>query len=97
MKLNQKQIENKFKDLEGWILNKNIQVISKSYKFNDFKEAFLWMTYISEEAERVNHHPEWKNVYNTVEIILTTHDVSGLSNKDFLLANFMDKEFQKFL
>jgi len=97
MKLNQKQIENKFKDLEGWILNKNIQLISKSYKFNDFKEAFLWMTYISEEAERLNHHPEWKNVYNTVEIILTTHDVSGLSNKDFLLANFMDKEFQKFL
>ena len=97
MKLSQKQIENKFKDLEGWILNKNIQLISKSYKFNDFKEAFLWMTYISEEAERLNHHPEWKNVYNTVEIILTTHDVSGLSNKDFLLANFMDKEFQKFL
>ncbi|MAW58096.1 MAG: 4a-hydroxytetrahydrobiopterin dehydratase [Alphaproteobacteria bacterium] len=97
MKLNQKQIEHKFKDLEGWILNKNIQLISKSYKFNDFKEAFLWMTYISEEAERLNHHPEWKNVYNTVEIILTTHDVSGLSNKDFLLANFMDKEFQKFL
>ena len=97
MKLNQKQIDHKFKDLEGWILNKNIQLISKSYKFNDFKEAFLWMTYISEEAERLNHHPEWKNVYNTVEIILTTHDVSGLSNKDFLLANFMDKEFQKFL
>ena len=97
MKLNQKQIEHKFKDLEGWILNKNIQLISKSYKFNDFKEAFLRMTYISEEAERLNHHPEWKNVYNTVEIILTTHDVSGLSNKDFLLANFMDKEFQKFL
>lgn len=97
MKLNQKQIEHKFKDLEGWILNKNIQLISKSYKFNDFKEAFLWMTYISEEAERLNHHPEWKNVYNTVEVILTTHDVSGLSNKDFLLANFMDKEFQKFL
>ena len=97
MKLSQKKIEHKFKDLEGWILNKNIQLISKSYKFNDFKEAFLWMTYISEEAERLNHHPEWKNVYNTVEIILTTHDVSGLSNKDFLLANFMDKEFQKFL
>ena len=97
MKLNQKQIEHKFKDLEGWILNKNIQLISKSYKFNDFKEAFLWMTYISEEAEKLNHHHEWKNVYNTVEIILTTHDVSGLSNKDFLLANFMDKEFQKFL
>ena len=97
MKLNQKQIEHKFKDLEGWILNKNIQLISKSYKFNDFKDAFLWMTYISEEAERLDHHPEWKNVYNTVDIILTTHDVSGLSNKDFLLANFMDKEFQKFL
>ena len=97
MKLNQDQIENKFRDLEGWILNKNTQVISKSYKFNDFKEAFMWMKNISEEAERLDHHPEWKNVYNTVDIILTTHDVSGLSNKDFLLANFMDKEFQKFL
>ena len=96
MKLNQKEVQNKFKNLEGWIFNKSTQSISKTYKFNDFKEAFLWMIYISEEAERLNHHPEWKNVYNTVDIILTTHDVSGLSNKDFLLAHFMDKEFQIF-
>ena len=97
MKLNQKEVQIKFKDLEGWILDKGTQAISKQYKFQNFKKAFLWMTYISKEAERLNHHPEWKNVYNTVEVVLTTHDVSGLSNKDFILALLMDKEFKKLI
>lgn len=97
MKLNKDEIKSKFKEIEGWILIKDSHFISKKFKFKDFKDAFLWMTYISEEAERLNHHPEWKNVYNTVEVVLTTHDVAGLSNKDFLLALFMDKEFKKFL
>jgi len=97
MKLNQKEVQIKFKDLEGWKLDKGAEAISKQYKFKNFKEAFLWMTYISEEAERLNHHPEWKNVYNTVEVVLTTHDVSGLSNKDFILALLMDKEFKKLI
>ena len=55
------------------------------------------MTYLSEEAERLNHHPEWRNVYNTVDVLLTTHDVSGLSTKDFDLALLMDIEFKKFI
>ena len=97
MKLNQKEVQIKFKDLEGWKLDKGAEAISKQYKFKNFKKAFLWMTYISEEAERLNHHPEWKNVYNTVEVVLTTHDVSGLSNKDFILALLMDKEFKKLI
>ena len=55
------------------------------------------MANIAEEAENLNHHPEWKNVYHTVEVVLTTHDVSGLSDKDFTLALLMDREFTKFL
>ena len=97
MKLNKKDIEDKLLSLEDWQFNSENQFIFKKYKFNNFKSAFLWMTYISEEAEKLNHHPEWKNIYNTVEVVLTTHDILGLSNKDFILALFMDKEFKKFL
>ena len=97
MKLEQKDIENKLLSLEDWKFNRETQIIFKKYTFNNFKSAFLWMTYISEEAEKLNHHPEWKNIYNTVEVVLTTHDILGLSNKDFILALFMDKEFKKFL
>jgi len=97
MKLDQKEVEIKIKDLDGWILDKETQAIKKTYKFQNFKKAFLWMTYLSEEAERLNHHPEWRNVYNTVDVLLTTHDVSGLSTKDFDLALLMDIEFKKFI
>ncbi|PPR17233.1 MAG: putative pterin-4-alpha-carbinolamine dehydratase [Alphaproteobacteria bacterium MarineAlpha9_Bin3] len=97
MKLEQKDVENKLLSLEDWKFNGETQTIFKKYTFNNFKSAFLWMTHISEEAERLNHHPEWKNIYNTVEVVLTTHDILGLSNKDFILALFMDKEFKKFL
>lgn len=97
MQLNQKEITEKLKSLQGWQLNKDTKVIFKKYKFNNFKNAFLWMANIAEEAENLNHHPEWKNVYNTVEVVLTTHDVSGLSDKDFTLALLMDREFTKFL
>lgn len=97
MKLNKKEVQIKSKNLEGWALKDDTQVIFKIFKFKNFKEAFLWMTSISEEAERLDHHPEWKNIYNTVDVVLTTHDVLGLSDKDFQLAEFMDKEFKKFL
>ena len=53
------------------------------------------MTSISIEAEKLNHHPEWANVYNKIEIKLSTHDVLGLSKKDFLMAIYMDQEFMK--
>ena len=87
MKLDQKEVEIKIKDLEGWVLDKETQAITKTYKFQNFKKAFLWMTYLSEEAERLNHHPEWRNVYNTVDVLLTTHDVSGSVSYTHLRAH----------
>jgi 4a-hydroxytetrahydrobiopterin dehydratase len=65
--------------------------ISREFVFADFVEAFGFMTEVALQAEKRNHHPEWSNVYNRVAVTLTTHDVEGLSMKDFELARFMDQ------
>lgn len=62
----------------------------KTFKFKSFVRAFGWMTQIALWAEKMNHHPEWFNVYNKVEVRLTTHDVGGLSELDFKLAEKME-------
>jgi 4a-hydroxytetrahydrobiopterin dehydratase len=64
--------------------------LTKSFKFKSFIRAFGWMSQIAIWAEKLNHHPEWFNVYNKVEVQLTTHDVGGLSELDFKLAAKMD-------
>ncbi len=64
--------------------------LTKIYKFKNFVEAFGFMTQAAMVAEKKNHHPEWFNVYNTVKVQLTTHDVEGLSYKDFDLAQRME-------
>jgi 4a-hydroxytetrahydrobiopterin dehydratase len=75
--------------LEGWtFLNNGIE---KDFKFRDFVDAFSFMTRVAIEAERVNHHPEWSNVWNKVHIRLSTHDAGGLTDKDFTLAEVIDK------
>ncbi|EED31756.1 4a-hydroxytetrahydrobiopterin dehydratase [gamma proteobacterium NOR5-3] len=63
----------------------------KTYKFRDFVEAFGWMTSVAIVAEKLNHHPEWFNVYRTVDVTLTTHDTGGLSDLDLRLAERMDE------
>lgn len=65
--------------------------LTKTYKFPDFIQAFGFMTKCALYAEKVNHHPEWFNVYSTVKIQLTTHDVSGISIKDFNMAKKMEE------
>lgn len=62
----------------------------KTYPFRDFVEAFGWMTSVAIYAEKINHHPEWFNVYKTVKVTLTTHDTGGLSDLDVKLAKKMD-------
>ncbi|GAC13101.1 4a-hydroxytetrahydrobiopterin dehydratase [Aliiglaciecola lipolytica] len=62
----------------------------KTYKFKNFVRAFGWMSQAAIWAEKLNHHPEWFNVYNKVEVKLTTHDVGGISELDFKLAGKMD-------
>lgn len=76
--------------LEGWRDAADRDAIIKTFKFKNFIEAFGFMTKVAMEAERTNHHPEWSNVYNRVDVTLTTHDCGGLSDRDVNLARFMD-------
>ena len=66
------------------------KTISREFKFVDFKQAFAFMTEIAAEADRLDHHPEWSNVYNRVSIRLTTHDSGGVTLSDVELARFID-------
>ncbi|MGI0033106.1 MAG: 4a-hydroxytetrahydrobiopterin dehydratase, partial [Nitrososphaeraceae archaeon] len=66
----------------------------KSFKFSNFIEAFGFMTRIALEAEKINHHPEWSNVYNSVTINLSTHDVGGITDYDIKLAKIIDNTNQ---
>ena len=75
----------------GWAQDETRDAITKTYKFKDFTEAFGWMTQAALWAEKWNHHPEWSNVYKTVHVKLTTHDVGGLSQRDVDLAKQMDR------
>lgn len=76
----------------GWKLDESRDAINKEFQFKNFIEAFSWMTKVAFWAEKINHHPEWFNVYRTVSVVLTTHDVKGLSNLDLELAEKMDSE-----
>ena len=78
--------------MNGWLLDESRDAISKEFQFKNFIEAFSWMTKIAFWAEKINHHPEWFNVYRNVRVVLTTHDVKGLSNLDLELASKMDSE-----
>tara|TARA_A200000159_G_scaffold57775_1_gene53296 strand:+ start:876 stop:1169 length:294 start_codon:yes stop_codon:yes gene_type:complete len=76
----------------GWLLDETRDSITKEFQFKNFIEAFSWMTKIAFWAEKINHHPEWFNVYRNVTVVLTTHDVKGLSSLDLELASKMDSE-----
>ena len=75
----------------GWSLEADRDAITKNYKFKNFIEAFGWMTQAAMWAETLNHHPEWRNVYNRVTVTLTTHDADGLTDLDIALASRMDR------
>lgn len=76
--------------LSGWSDVPERDAITKSYRFADFNAAFAFMTRVAMMAEKMDHHPEWSNVYNRVEVVLTTHDAGGVTAKDVDLATFMD-------
>jgi len=65
--------------------------IARSLTFADFNAAFGFMTRVALLADKVDHHPEWSNVYNRVEVLLTTHDASGVTDKDIRMARFIDE------
>jgi 4a-hydroxytetrahydrobiopterin dehydratase len=77
--------------LSGWsAIEGDRDAIEKTFKFADFKTAFGFMSSCALKAEQMDHHPEWFNVYNRVEVILTTHDADGVTELDVELAGFMD-------
>lgn len=98
-KLSVQQRQEGLRKLNGWkdlqapasgVADAQRDAIYKSFKFKDFNEAFGFMTRVALKADKVDHHPEWFNVYNTVNITLATHDCGGVSERDIALAEFID-------
>jgi len=80
-------------NLKDWTFKKNI--IFRDFKFKTFVEAFSFMTAVAIEAEKMNHHPDWSNSYNKVNIVLTNHDAGGVTQLDFKLAEITDRIFTR--
>lgn len=78
-------------ELDGWDLVEGREAIQKSYTFKSFNQAFGFMSRVALAAEKMDHHPEWFNVYNRVDITLSSHDVGGLSQRDIDLAKKIDR------
>ena len=77
-------------DLPGWTEAPNREAITRTFTFKDFNEAFGFMSRVALVAEKRNHHPEWRNVYKTVEVVLATHDAGGVTSLDIELAKAMN-------
>ncbi len=79
------------KALDGWAMVEGRNAMEKSFRFAGFNAAFAFMTRVAMKAEQINHHPDWYNSYNKVNVTLTTHSAGGLTMLDIELATFMDK------
>lgn len=90
-KLNPAARKEALNTLDGWQDHAERDAIQKTFTFSDFNEAFGWMTRAALIAEKMDHHPEWFNVYKTVDVTLSTHDAGGVTNKDIELAKAMDR------
>ena len=88
IKLSESIIEEKLKNLPGWSVKND--KLHKEFEFNDFNQAFGFMTRAAMEIEKMNHHPEWFNVYNRILVELTTHDVGGTTDNDVNLARILN-------
>ena len=90
-RLTDNEVDYNLTTLKGWELDDNESRITKVFTFKNFKEAFAAMTKIGEVAEEIGHHPDWYNSYNRLNIKLSTHDVGGLTMKDFELAQRIEE------
>lgn len=95
VKLKQEEINIQMKDLPEWKISGDS--ITREYSFDDFKQAFAFMSAVALVAEKMDHHPDWRNVFNDVNVELTTHDVGGITSSDISLARSMDEWAQKIL
>ncbi|MFZ1743001.1 MAG: 4a-hydroxytetrahydrobiopterin dehydratase [Pontixanthobacter sp.] len=89
-RLTPQQCETALAQLPGWSLRADAKAIEKTFEFRDFVQAFGFMSSVAILAEKQDHHPEWFNVYNRVEVTLTTHDADGLSERDVTLAKSIE-------
>ena len=96
-KLTNPQLDEELNKLDGWKKDESPDSITKSFKFKSFSESWSFMSRIALLAEKMDHHPEWFNVYDRVDIKLSTHDVGGISQKDILMAIKIDAYAKKFL
>ena len=90
-RLDKQAIDEALAGLEGWALAADGLSISRTFTFRNFSEAFAFMTRAALAAEKLDHHPDWSNVYKTVTVKLNTHDAGGLTELDFELARRMSK------
>ena len=88
MKLSETEITEELKKIEGWAIKDN--KLHKEFQFDSFNQAFGFMTRAAMEIEKMNHHPEWFNVYNRITVDLTTHDAGGITNNDINLARILN-------
>jgi len=88
MRLSESDIDEELKKLSGW--NVKDDKLHKEFQFDNFNQAFGFMTRAAMEIEKMNHHPEWFNVYNRITVDLTTHDAGGITNNDVNLAKFLN-------
>lgn len=89
-RLSQAEVEALLAELPGWTLREDGKAITRTFKFADFNAAFGFMTRVALYADKADHHPEWFNVYNRVEMTLTTHDADGLSQRDADMARAIE-------
>jgi 4a-hydroxytetrahydrobiopterin dehydratase len=92
-KLSRQAIEERLAGVDGWTLSADGGSIRRTFTFRNFPEAFAFMTRVALAAEKMDHHPDWSNVYKTVEVTLNTHDAGGLTALDFELAGRMNRIF----
>ena len=88
MRLSESDIDKELKELTGW--NVKNDKLRKEFQFDDFNQAFGFMTRAAMEIEKMNHHPEWFNVYNRITVDLTTHEAGGITNNDVNLAKILN-------
>lgn len=90
-RLNPADIDAALVELPGWALSADGLALERELKFADFNAAFGFMTRVALMADKMDHHPEWSNVYNRVSIVLTTHDAGGVTELDIKMARFIDE------
>ena len=90
-KMDRDEVAEAMTRLDGWALAEDGRSIGRTFTFRNFSEAFAFMTRVALAAEKIDHHPDWSNVYKTVDVTLSTHDAGGLTALDFELAAKMNR------